>query len=130
MDHVIDALAADVIITRTQTINRAWNFESLENMVLECSAIDWLKGFTRLGVLNTVARCLVEWKGKAKKPTLRADQPTWTISAIGYKNEGLKKQTNCNYVIIHNTLNKYLINALHQAGINNEFELRINVTLL
>ena len=33
MDHVIDALAADIIITRTQTINRAWNFESLENMV-------------------------------------------------------------------------------------------------
>ena len=28
MNHVIDGLAADVIITRAQTVNVAWNFES------------------------------------------------------------------------------------------------------
>ena len=60
MDHVIDALAADVIITRTQTTNRAWNFESLENKVQECSAIDCLKVFTWIGVYNTGTRSLVE----------------------------------------------------------------------
>ena len=48
MDHVIDALAANVIITRAQTIDRARNFEGLVNMVQEGSAIDWLKAFTRV----------------------------------------------------------------------------------
>ena len=39
MDHVIDALAANVIISSTQTINRAWKFEGLVNMVQEsCTA--------------------------------------------------------------------------------------------
>ena len=66
MDNVIDALAANVIITSTQTINRAWNFDGLANMVQESSAIDWLKAFTRVGVLNTVARSLVNRKGKAQ----------------------------------------------------------------
>ena len=47
MDHVIDALAANVIITSTQTINRAWNFDDLVNMVQESSAIDILKAFTQ-----------------------------------------------------------------------------------
>ena len=60
MDHVIDALAADVIITSAQTINRPWNFEGLVNMVQESSAIDWLKAFTRVGVSNTGTRSLVE----------------------------------------------------------------------
>ena len=60
MDDVIDALAANVIITRSQTINRAWNFEGLVNMVQESSAIDWLKAFTRVGVYNTGTRSLVE----------------------------------------------------------------------
>ena len=60
MDHVIDALAANVIITRAQTINRAWNFEGLVNMVQESSAIDWLKAFTRVGVYNTGTRNLVK----------------------------------------------------------------------
>ena len=59
-DHVIDALAADVIITRAQTINRAWNFESLVNMAQESSAIDWLKPFTRLSIYNTGTRSLVK----------------------------------------------------------------------
>ena len=66
MDHVIDALAANVIITRAQTINRAWNFEGLVNMVQESSAIDWLKAFTRVGIFNTVAPSLVNRKGKAQ----------------------------------------------------------------
>ena len=60
MDNVIDALAANVIITSTQTINRAWKFEGLVNMVQESSAIDWLKAFTCVSVLNTVARRLVD----------------------------------------------------------------------
>ena len=60
MDHVIDALAANVLITRAQTINRAWNFEGLVNMVQESSAIDWLKAFTRVGVSNNGTRSLVE----------------------------------------------------------------------
>ena len=66
MDHVIDALAANVIITRAQTINRAWKFEGLVNMVQESSAIDWLKAFTRVGVFNTVAQSLVNRKGKVQ----------------------------------------------------------------
>ena len=66
VDHVIDALATDVIITRTQTINRAWNFESLENMVQESSALDWLKAFTRLGVHNTGTRSLVERRSEVQ----------------------------------------------------------------
>ena len=66
MDNVIDALAANVIITSTQTINRAWKFEGLVNMVQESSAIDWLKAFTRVGVFNTVAQSLVNWKGKVQ----------------------------------------------------------------
>ena len=66
MDHVIDVLAANVIITSTQTINRAWNFEGLVDMVQESSTIDWLKAFTRVGVLNTVARSLVDGKGKVQ----------------------------------------------------------------
>ena len=64
MDHVIDALAANVIITSTQTRNRAWKFEGLVNMVQESSAIDWLEAFTRVGVFNTVAQSLVNRKGK------------------------------------------------------------------
>ena len=71
MDHVIDALAADVIITLTQTINRAWNFESLENMVQECSAIDCLKAFTRIGVYNAGTRKpgrVIQRGTKARKP--------------------------------------------------------------
>ena len=60
MDHMIDALAADVIITRAQTINRAWKIEALVNMVQENSATDWLEAFTLVGVFNTVARSLVE----------------------------------------------------------------------
>ena len=60
MDHVIDALAADVIITRAHTVNRAWNFEGLVNMEQESSIIDWLEVFTLVGVFNTVARSLVE----------------------------------------------------------------------
>ena len=60
MDNVIDALAANVIITSTQTINRAWNFEGLVNMVQESSAIDWLEAFTPVDVFNTVARSLVD----------------------------------------------------------------------
>ena len=86
MDHVIDALAANVIITSTQTINRAWKFEGLVNMVQESFAIDWLKAFTPVDVFNTVAQSLVnieKARYKAKKPTLRADQPTRTISALG-----------------------------------------------
>ena len=59
-DHVIDALAADVIITRAQTVNRAWNFEDLVKMVQESSAIDWLEVFTLVGFFDTVARSLVE----------------------------------------------------------------------
>ena len=66
MDHVIDVLAANFIITSTQTINRAWNFEGLVNMVQESSTIDWLEAFTRVGVLNTVARSLVDGKGKVQ----------------------------------------------------------------
>ena len=66
MDNVIDALAANVIITRTQTIDRAWKFEGLVKMVRESSAVDWLKAFTRVGVLNTVARSLVNRKGKVQ----------------------------------------------------------------
>lgn len=66
MDHVIDALAADVFITRTQTISRAWNFESLENMVQECLAIDCLKAFTRIGVYNTRTRSLVKWRSEVQ----------------------------------------------------------------
>ena len=66
MDHVIDALAANVIITSTQTINRAWKFEGLVSMVQESSAIDWLKAFTRVGVFNTVAQSLVNRKGKVQ----------------------------------------------------------------
>ena len=63
-DHVIDALAADVIITRAQTINRAWNFEGLVNMVQESSAIDWLKSFTRLSVYNAGTESLVKWRSE------------------------------------------------------------------
>ena len=59
-NNVIDTLAADVVITRAQTINRAWNFEGLVNMVLKSSAIDWLKAFTRVGIHNTGTRSLVE----------------------------------------------------------------------
>ena len=59
MDHVIDALAANVIITRAQTINRAWKFEGLVNMVQESSAIDWLEAFTPVDVSNTVVQGLV-----------------------------------------------------------------------
>ena len=66
MDNVIDALAANVIITSTQTINRAWKFEGLVNMVQESSAIDWLKAFTRVDVFNTVAQRLVNRKGKVQ----------------------------------------------------------------
>ena len=55
MDNVIDALAANVIITSTQSINRAWKFEGLVNMLQESSAIDWLKVFTPVDVFNTVA---------------------------------------------------------------------------
>ena len=47
MDHVIDALAADVIITSTQTINRAWNFDGLVNMAQESSAIV-IRGVARI----------------------------------------------------------------------------------
>ena len=60
MDNVIDALAANVIITSTKTINRAWKLGGLVNMVQESSAIDWLKAFTRVGVFNTVAQSLVD----------------------------------------------------------------------
>ena len=67
MDHVIDALAANVIITSTQAINRAWKFEGLVNMVQESSAIDWLKAFTPVDVFNTVAQSLVNRKGKVQR---------------------------------------------------------------
>ena len=60
MNHVIDALAANVIITSTQTINRAWKFEGLVNMVQESSAIGWLEAFTPVDVFNTVAQSLVD----------------------------------------------------------------------
>ena len=60
MDNVIDALAANVVITSTQTINRAWKFEGLVNMVQESSAIDWLEAFTPVDVFNTVAQSLVD----------------------------------------------------------------------
>ena len=60
MDNVIDALAANVVITSTQTINRAWKFEGLVNMVQESSAIDWLEAFTPVGVFNTFAQSLVD----------------------------------------------------------------------
>ena len=60
MNHVIDALAANVVITSTQTINRAWNFEGLVNMVQESSVIDWLEAFTPVDVFNTVAQSLFD----------------------------------------------------------------------
>ena len=60
IDHVIDALAANVIIISTQTINRAWKFEGLVNMVQESSSIDRLEAFTPFGVFNTVAQSLVD----------------------------------------------------------------------
>ena len=66
MDNVIDALAANVVITSTQTINRAWKFEGLVNMVKESSAIDWLKAFTPVDFFNTVAQSLVNRKGKVQ----------------------------------------------------------------
>ena len=66
MDNVIDALAANVVITSTQTINRAWKFEGLVNMVQESSTIDWLKAFTRVDVFNTVAQSLVNRKGNVQ----------------------------------------------------------------
>ena len=66
LDHVINALAANVIITSTQTINRAWNFKGLVNMVQESSPIDWLKPFTRISVYNTGTRSLVKWRSEAQ----------------------------------------------------------------
>ena len=51
---------AYVIITSTQTINRAWKFEGLVNMVQESSAIDWLEAFTPVDVFNTVTQSLVD----------------------------------------------------------------------
>ena len=68
MDHVIDALAANVIITRAQTVNRAWKFEGLVNMVEESSAIDWLKS------LHT-RRCLQHWNSKPGRVTKRGTRP-------------------------------------------------------
>ena len=121
MDHVIDALAANVIITSTQTINRAWKFEGLVNMVQESSAIDWLKAFTRVGVFNTVAQSLVDWKGKVQGQETHTE--SWWANMNHFRtwleNEALENQTNCNQIVIRDIFNKYLINALHQAGINN-----------
>ena len=122
MHHVIDALAADVIITRAQTINRAWDLEGLVNVVQESCAIDWPRA---LQASVSWTPSLEAWligkaRYKAKKPTLRADEPTWwTIFASGHTDVDLKRQTNCNKITIHHSFNKYLMNALHQAAINN-----------
>ena len=98
LDHVIYALAPYVVITRTQTINRAWNFEGLVNMVQESAAIDWLKAFTPVDVFNTFAQSLVDWNGRAQGQETHTE--SWPANMEHFRawleNEALKKQTNCN----------------------------------
>ena len=67
-------------------------------MVQESSTIDWLKAFIRVGVLNTVARSLVDGKGKVQgKETYTESWPANTNRfRVWLENESLKKQTNCN----------------------------------
>ena len=82
LDHLIYALAADVVITRTQTINRAWNFEGLVNMVQESSAIDWLKAFTRVGVYSTGTWNLVEWRSDVQGQENRTE--SWPAKMMNH----------------------------------------------
>ena len=82
LDHVIDALAADVVITRAQTINRSWNFEGLVNMVQESSAIDWLKAFTCVGVYNTGTRNLVAWRSDVQGQENRTE--SWPANMMNH----------------------------------------------
>ena len=103
MDHVIDALAVDVIITRTQTINRAWNFESLENMPESFHTDRRLQRWDSKTWSSDTARY------KGKKTTLRSNQSTRTISALVHTNVALKKQTNGNGINNHDCFNKYLM---------------------